>query len=103
MNTQSALIIAKKFVEETKSMFPVDRAYLFGSYAKRNNIQESDIDVCIVSPVFGKDYFAEESQLRRLSLRVDPRISPVAFNPSDFKDRYSQLAYEINKYGVKLL
>lgn len=96
------MLVARRFVELVKKQFPVSQAYLFGSYAKNRAQESSDIDICIVSPVFGKSYWDEESLLRRLSLKVDDRIEPVAFNPEDINDRWDQLAYEIKKYGVRV-
>ena len=102
MSTDSAILVARRFVELVKKQIPVSQAYLFGSYAKNRAEEVSDIDIYIVSPVFGKSYWDEESLLRRLSLKVDDRIEPVAFNPEDLEDKYNQLAFEIKKYGVQI-
>ena len=97
------LTTAKKFVSEVKqSGTPVSSAYLFGSYAKGMAHKDSDIDICIISPIFGKDYFDEAVKLRFLSHKVDSRIEPVPFNPTDMQDKYSTLATEIKKHGILL-
>lgn len=94
---------AKKFVESlNKAGIRVNKAYLFGSYAKGLAKKDSDIDVCVVSPSFGGDYFGEMVRLRKLSLNIDSRIEPVPFLPEDLNDKYSTLASEIRKYGVLL-
>ena len=49
----------------------------------------------MISPKFGRDYFGEEAILRRDTLTVDSRISPVAFNQADFNEKYNLLAHEI--------
>lgn len=102
MSANDVIEVAKKFVAEVDREYPVREAYLFGSFAKGKADEASDIDICVVSDVFGKDYFDEESRLRHISLRVDDRISPVAYNPEDFNDKWSQLASEIVKYGVRI-
>jgi predicted nucleotidyltransferase len=102
MSTQDALTVAKTFVAVVSERYPVEKAYVFGSYAKGKANESSDIDVCVVSPVFGKDYLAEEMDLMEMSVRVDPRLSPVAFSPEDIQDKYSQLAHEITKYGIQV-
>jgi predicted nucleotidyltransferase len=102
MKKQGAILIAKKFANLVKKQFPVEKTYLFGSYAKNLAKEHSDIDICVVSPSFGKDNWEEESQLRKISLKIDPRIWPVAMSTEDIKDRYSQLAYEIKKYGIQV-
>ncbi|MEK7504427.1 MAG: nucleotidyltransferase domain-containing protein, partial [Patescibacteria group bacterium] len=96
------ILITKKFANLVKKQFPVEKTYLFGSYAKNLAQEHSDIDICVVSPSFGKDIWEEESRLRKISLKVDSRIWPVAMSTEDIKDRYSQLAYEIKKYGIQV-
>lgn len=81
---------------------PVNQAFIFGSYAKGISNFYSDIDVCIVSSVFGKDNYDETVDLRKKSLKIDTRLEPVAFSPEDLKDPYSTLASEIRKYGVSV-
>lgn len=71
------------------------KAYFYGSYAKKSDTKESDIDICIVSSAFGKDYFDENVMLRMLTLKIDSRIEPVAFNPKDLNNKYDSLASEI--------
>lgn len=94
---------AKQFVKSlSKTDIKVSKAYLFGSYAIGKAKKDSDIDVCVVSPSFSKDYFSEMVRLRKYSLKIDPRIEPVPFLPSDLNDKYSTLASEIRKYGIPL-
>lgn len=94
---------AKKFVESLgQAGIKVKEAYLFGSYAKGKAKKDSDIDVCVVSSSFGKDYFGEMVKLRKLSLNIDSRIEPVPFLPEDLNDKYSTLASEIRKFGILL-
>lgn len=94
---------AKQFVKSlSKTGIRVNKAYLFGSYAKGAAKKDSDIDICIVSPSFGKDYFAEMVKLRKYSLKIDSRIEPVPFLPEDLNDKYSTLASEIRKFGILL-
>lgn len=94
---------AKKFIKSLdKAGIKVDKAYLFGSFAKGKAKKDSDIDVCIVSPSFSRDYLAEMVKLRKYSLKIDSRIEPVPFLPEDLEDKYSTLASEIKKYGIPL-
>jgi uncharacterized protein len=93
----------KLFIKKVnESGIPVNSAYLFGSYAKGTAGKKSDIDVCIVSNVFGKDYIKEMVNLRKISLGIDSRIEPVPFNLIDINDPYSSLASEITKTGISL-
>ena len=98
-----AVLIGKKFVKRVQQAgIPVKTAYLFGSFAKNTAHQWSDIDICIVSKKFGKDYFDETVKLRHLTENVDDRIEPIAYRPEDLNDRYSTLANEIKTFGIRL-
>lgn len=98
-----ALDIAKKYLTLLKkSGIQVIRAYLFGSYAKGKVWEGSDIDVCIVSPDFGSDYYQDKHLLSKLALKIDPRIEPAAFSPEDFDNKYDSLADEIKRFGISL-
>jgi len=82
---------------------PVRKAYLFGSYAKRKAHAWSDIDVCIVSPVFAtEDHLSFLwHKLRRED--ADAMISPVGFSPEDFNERPSSpLVHEIKTTGEEI-
>lgn len=100
MGTDDVKVTAKKFADLVRQKYQVNSAYLFGSFAKNTANEGSDIDICIVSSNFGKDYPAEEMELIRMAVTIDSRISPVAYTPQDLLDRYSQLAYEITTHGV---
>ena len=98
-----AVSLAKKYVAKVRQAgIPVTAAYLFGSYAKGKAKKWSDIDVCVISPIFGKSYFDEELQLKLLTTTVDDRIEPIAYAPGDLENRYSTLAHEIKTHGILL-
>lgn len=78
---------------------PVTKMILFGSYAKGRAKPWSDIDVCVVSSVFGKDSHEELIRLMRLTSKVDDMIEPHPYHPRDLNDPYDALAHEINTYG----
>lgn len=81
---------------------PVSDAILFGSWAKGTATDNSDIDVCIVSPQLGKDWVSEVVSLRQLALGIDSRIEPIPLNSQDMLDKFHPLANEINKFGVRV-
>ena len=100
---KTVINIAKKYIDHVKkSGIPVSAAYLFGSFAKGKAKNYSDIDICVISPVFGKDYFEEMVKLSYLTHKVDDRIEPVPYKPEDLNDRYSTLAHEIKTFGILL-
>lgn len=94
---------AQNFVDLVReSGIFVSEASVFGSWAKGTADADSDIDVCVVSPGFGKDSIEEMVQLRKIALKVDSRIEPVPFSPKDLNDPYGTLASEIRKYSLPL-
>lgn len=83
-----------------KSKWNIDQVIVFGSQAKGNSHKWSDIDVCLVSPQFEQDFFAEKSQLRRLTTGISSKIEPTPMHPATLQSKYNTLATEIRKYGI---
>ena len=78
---------------------PVQKMILFGSYAKGIAKPWSDVDVCVVSSVFGKNLYDEMVQLKHLTGSVEDMIEPHPYNEKDLADPWDPLAAEIRKYG----
>lgn len=78
---------------------PVKKMILFGSYAKGTAKPWSDVDVCVVSDQFGKDYHAELVSLLHLTSSIDAVIEPHPFHPKDLEDPLDPLAHEIRTTG----
>jgi len=72
-------------LELEKNNFSIQEAYLFGSYAKGNYTEWSDIDVVLVSPNFVGDRFDDKKKIARITLDVDSNISPLPYRPEDFE------------------
>lgn len=62
----------KEIVDEVLKKYPVTTCYLFGSYAKGKALENSDVDLMIVSDIDGLDFFKLNDELeRRLMKKVD--------------------------------
>lgn len=93
----------RKFIVLLKKQgIKISRIVLFGSYAKGRSTPDSDIDLAVVSPQFGRDTIREMILLRKLALGIDSQLEPVPFSPAGFKDQYSSLSREIRRYGIKI-
>lgn len=57
--------------------FDLDKVVLFGSYAKGNPKEDSDIDVAIIVNSISKDYFSYAPLLWKLRREIDDRIEPI--------------------------
>lgn len=88
----------KKALE--KSGMAIDFLIVFGSHAKGIARPDSDIDVGVVSKMFGKDDIAEIQELFKKASRVNTLIEPYPINPKDLKDIYNPIIHEILNTGV---
>jgi predicted nucleotidyltransferase len=82
-----------------RNKIPIEKAILFGSYAKGHANAESDIDVALVSEVFSGDRFEDRRKIIPLRRKIDNRIEPLPFKPEDFEND-GILAEEIKKTGI---
>lgn len=103
MTKQEAIKLLKYYIKKVKHAgIPVEKAILFGSFAKGTAHKWSDIDACIVSPIFGKDRHTERLKLMRLTAGKDLVIEPHPYHPRDLKDKWDPLASEIRKHGISV-
>lgn len=94
--------IVKFFLDEVRKKYNIDRAYLYGSFAKGTSNKWSDIDVAIISPDFSDDLFEERLNLMQLAASIDDRIEPKPYKRELF-DRNDPLVDEIQKNGIQLI
>jgi len=84
-----------------KDKLPIEKALIFGSYAKGRQNRFSDIDLCIISPKFKDSLEAlQYLWLKRKEIK-DSVIEPVGFNPKDFSEN-SSLVGEIKRTGTEI-
>lgn len=79
---------------------PISAVYVFGSYAKGKEHEDSDVDVAVISPQFKNSWEALQYLWRNRPQDLGMSIEPVGFSPEDFKSKYSSLINEIKTYGV---
>ena len=95
----SAIESVRRYIEVLRSHgIPVQEAIIFGSYAKGNPKEESDIDVALVSPAFTGDRFEDRRRIVPFRRKIDNRIEPMPFRPEDF-DEGGILIDEIKRTG----
>lgn len=78
------------------------RLYLYGSYAKNTNTEDSDIDLAVFLDVDDIDGFTEDAMLMKLTRFVDLRIEPHTFARSDF-DETNPYIREIVRSGERII
>jgi uncharacterized protein len=89
------------YLQAVAQRFPIERAYLFGSYSLGLGNTDSDIDIAIISSAFVGNHFIDDVQLGLVKLAIDRRISPIGFRPEMFNDN-NMLAEEILRTGQEL-
>ena len=78
------------------------KAYLFGSFAKNNERDESDIDIALVlDNLNDADKFDVQVQLLLLASKFDNRIEPHVISNKDFLPE-NPFANEIIKTGIEI-
>jgi len=70
---------------------------VFGSQVSGRAKQWSDIDVCVVSDIFGENRHTERVRLTHLTDEATLDIEPHPYHPRDLADRWDPLAHEIKK------
>jgi uncharacterized protein len=89
--------IAQKYAEAVRGRFDYIKIILFGSYAKGNSNDDSDIDIAIVFKDFN-NIIEMQLELMRIRRKIDSRIEPHPFRESEFEVS-NPLVNEIVKYG----
>ena len=85
------------------SGIPIEKAFLYGSYATNQARSDSDIDVLIVSKIF--DSHDDEANIKAWSItrKVDSRIEPYTIGLIKFQhDTVSPLIQQIKQDGIKI-
>jgi predicted nucleotidyltransferase len=82
-------VVAKKGV-------PVRYGVVFGSHAKGNVHEWSDIDLLVVSPLYDKRRtYKQASKLWRIAAQTDSRIEPIPVGEKQYKEDDSSMIVEI--------
>lgn len=104
MLQQDAIKIVRQYVDNlNKAGFPIMKAYLYGSYARNEANEKSDIDVLLVSEIFDTDDDKILAEPWSPKYRTDYRIEPVAIGKERFlKDNESIILDIVRKEGVEI-
>ncbi|OGY86173.1 MAG: hypothetical protein A2319_03250 [Candidatus Kerfeldbacteria bacterium RIFOXYB2_FULL_38_14] len=81
---------------------PIEKVYVFGSYAKGTQNKWSDVDVCVVSKKFTNSWQATQMLWQKRQKDHGLTIEPVGFHPKDFLS-LSTLTAEILKTGIRVV
>lgn len=100
MDKNEVIEIVKKYAVVVDKYMKPRKIILYGSYAKGNWQEDSDIDVAVVLNSIEGDALENKALLYKLRRDIDARIEPVLLEEGD--DRSGFLA-EIMKHGLVIL
>jgi predicted nucleotidyltransferase len=105
MSQADAIAIARAYVAILKEAgIEIDKAFLYGSYARGEATEESDIDIMLVSRAFDTydDYTLSQPWL--YTTKVDHRIEPVAIGLKRFmNDNLSPIIDVVRQTGIEIV
>ena len=102
MDKDNAIILTKKFVEKVKqNHIDVLDAWIFGSYAKGNHNNNSDIDLALVLP---ENSISFDTDVRLMALRKgkETMIETHTYSQYDFSTNIP-IVEQIKRFGYQLL
>ena len=103
IDRNEALAIVRRLNESLRSEgVPVTQIFLFGSFARGNVHEWSDIDVAVIHEPFLETTGREKARLFDRGKSFDVRIELLSFRPSDFENPYSSLAQEVKQHGLSV-
>lgn len=99
MDNSEVLTILSKYKLLVSKYFDIDKVVLFGSFAKGNQHEYSDIDVAIIVNSLQQDFFIYAPLLWKLRREVDERIEPIIIEKNNDKSGFLE---EILRTGVEI-
>ena len=97
------LSILKKYINYLENNgYPIQTAFIYGSYAKGTYDKWSDIDIALVSEKFKGVRFLDKEKLLPITYEVDYQISPLPYRPEDFSPD-NLFVQEILKTGIRIV
>ncbi|MCL4514292.1 MAG: nucleotidyltransferase domain-containing protein [Firmicutes bacterium] len=94
--------IARKYADVLRREINLLGLYVYGSYARGEQDQDSDIDIAVVADDFTGDMVEDTFRLMKLRRQVDTRIEPHPFRQSDFTEK-NPMAREVMRTGIRIV
>ena len=103
LGTETVNQMIINYVADVKNVYPIDKVYLYGSYAKGTQTESSDVDMCFFLPTFGSKRSVDiVTDLLTIAGRYpDLDIEPRAFQTSEI-ERGNPFVKEILRTGREI-
>lgn len=100
MDKGEAIRIANQYIDTLSNKYKIIQAFVFGSFAKGTNHEDSDIDIAIVVKN-ASDIIDTQIDMMKMRRKVDLRIEPHPFKAADFTEE-NPVVHEILKSGIRI-
>jgi predicted nucleotidyltransferase len=98
-----AIGVIRTFLEKIRQELPIERAYLFGSYATGRNRDYSDIDLAIITPVLNNENsLAINQKIFSRASRYNVDLEPICFSPEEFEKEELPVVLDIKRTGIEI-
>ena len=94
-------IVRRYYTILLKAGLPLEKVILFGSYARCEQKENSDIDIAVVLKEYSSDRFNTRLTLMKYSREFEEVIEPHPFLASEF-DNSDPFVSEILKHGIEI-
>ncbi len=94
--------IDKYLIALKKNNIPINQAILFGSYAKGNYDEWSDIDIALVSDIFEGSRIKDRGKIRPITLKISCDIEVLPYRTQDFT-LDDPFVKEIMETGIRII
>ena len=104
VDLETVIKYSKQYIEDVKKAMPIDKVYLYGSYAKNEQRADSDVDLCFFSAAFAeRPKWDILTQLFLLKHKYDGAIAiePNAFPTSEIGSG-NPFVNEVIQTGIEL-
>jgi predicted nucleotidyltransferase len=99
-----AIAVIRAFLEKIRPELPIERAYLFGSYATGRSHDYSDIDLAIVTPILNtENSIAINQKIFSRASRYNVDLGPICFSPEEFEKEELPIILDIKQTGLEII
>ncbi|GHV90521.1 hypothetical protein AGMMS50268_10240 [Spirochaetia bacterium] len=105
-NLKTVKELAKQYSDDVRKLMPIDKVYLYGSYAKGTQREDSDVDICFFSSSFETrrriDVLTELFHIKRkynTQIVIEPNAFPTSelYNDNPFVKEILRTGEEISR------
>jgi predicted nucleotidyltransferase len=97
MDKAEVIEIAQEYARRANALFKIKRIFLYGSAARGETKENSDIDIAVVVDHIDGDFIDAKIRLYHIRRDVDDGIEPILINESSDRSGFLE---EIKKTGI---